>query len=74
MVSPIDDLFILLPLSAFFGLWIFPAVTFGGLGCLVFGALIVGKHVPHPYVVASMFSMALIVMLWYLIDEGIIAL
>jgi hypothetical protein len=44
IISPLDEIFILLPLSAVFGLWVFPVALFIGLLCLFLGAFLLGRH------------------------------
>jgi fumarate reductase subunit C len=44
IISPLDEIFILLPLSAIVGVWVFPVAIFIGLMCLIIGALLTGKN------------------------------
>ena len=45
IISPIDEIIILTPLSTILGLWIFPVTIIIGLLCLVIGAILIGKHI-----------------------------
>jgi len=44
MVSPLDEIFIIGPLSIMYGEWIFPLFFFIGLICFIIGAALLGKH------------------------------
>ena len=44
LLSPLDDIFILLPLSLILGFWVFPVAVFISLICLIIGAVLIGKH------------------------------
>lgn len=55
MVSPADDIIVLVPLSAAYGYWIFPLVFIMGIACLVGGAYLLGKgikkYLNNPWVI-----------------------
>ena len=44
LISPLDEIIILIPLSTMVGLWIIPVVTIIGLLCLIVGAFLIGRH------------------------------
>lgn len=45
ILSPIDEILILLPLSQIFGLWVFPLSFIVGFICLAVGGVLIGKHI-----------------------------
>lgn len=75
LLSPLDDIFILLPLSAVFGLWVFPVAVFVAFACLLVGGLLIGKHLlpllKNP-VVLIMMVFAVLVSLCVLWSYGVI--
>lgn len=75
LLSPLDDIFILLPLSAVFGLWVFPVAVFIAFTCLLIGGLLIGKHLlpllKNP-VVLIMVVFAVLVSLCVLWSNGVI--
>ena len=44
IVSPLDDIIVLAPLSTVVGLWVFPVAIAIGILCLIAGGLILGRH------------------------------
>jgi len=64
MLSPFDEIFILVPLSAIVGVWVFPLALVISLICLVVGAVLIGRHLmpllSNPLVIASMVLTAII--------------
>ena len=52
--SPLDEIFIVLPLSLIFGAWIIPAAMTIALLCLGAGVYLIGsKHIPIPNPIAQ---------------------
>lgn len=67
MVSPIDEIFIIGPLSLIYGEWIFVVFFFIGFLCLIIGAALLGKHIlpllANP-VVAIMLVVSIIILIY----------
>jgi len=68
MISPIDEIAVLIPLSLVFGLWIIPFFTVIGLLCFIVGAFLIGRHLMlyfrNPVVIGMLFlSVAVIIYL-----------
>ena len=72
LLLPFDEIFILLPLVAFYGLSVIPVYYAIALSCLIIGALILGIHIvpwlfKHPIgIVMLLIMIALILYLWVL--------
>lgn len=45
VISPVDDMLVLAPLSVMYGFWIFPLAFLVGISCLIGGAYLLGKGV-----------------------------
>ena len=73
MVSPLDEIFIIGPLSLMYGEWIFPLFFFIGLLCLIFGAALLGKHIlpllANP-IVAIMLVVSIIIIFYFAWTQG----
>ena len=72
LLLPFDEIFILLPLIAFYGLNVIPVYYAIALSCLIIGALLLGIHIipwlfKHPIgIVMLLIMIALILYLWVL--------
>lgn len=77
ILSPVDDIIILIPLSAFVGVWIIPLMTVIGLVCLFAGAIMMGKHIMvelnHPVFIV-MFAISIMIIIYLIYTEGWITL
>jgi hypothetical protein len=74
ILSPLDEIFILIPLSVIFGLWVFPVAITIGLLCLFIGIILTGRSIlPYIYnpIVMLMVLIALIVTV-YILSRGVI--
>ena len=73
MLSPLDEIFILIPLSSIVGLWIIPTVIIISLCCFIVGAILIGKHITteirHPLVIA-MFALSIMIVLYLMWNSG----
>lgn len=73
LLSPLDEILILIPLSAILGLWIFPVAIVIALICLIVGAVLIGKHLTtvlkNP-IVTAMFVFAIIIIIYYVFING----
>ena len=73
LISPLDELFILLPLSAVVGFWVFPLFLFIALICLILGGILIGRHIlpylEHPLVML-MVAVSVIIMIYLIVDSG----
>ena len=74
LLLPFDEIFILAPLIAIYGLSIVPVYYAIGLGCFIVGALILGIHiipwfVKHPLGILTL-SVAFIVLIYLTIVHG----
>lgn len=73
LISPLDEIFILLPLSAIYGMWIFPLFMGIAILCLIIGAVLIGKHiipvVENP-VVLAMIVVTIIITIWVVYEAG----
>ena len=73
LISPLDEIFILLPLSAIYGVWVFPLFLFIALLCLVIGGMLIGKHLlpylANPIVLLSI-AISVIIMVYLLWESG----
>jgi len=73
LISPLDEILILIPLSTVVGLWIIPLVMVIGLACLLIGAILIGKHlitVLKKPIVMIMFAFTIAILLYYIFTEG----
>ena len=73
MLSPIDEIFILLPASAVLGVWVFPVAIFIAFACLIIGAMLIGKHLGplmHNPIVIIMILFAIVIMVYLAISNG----
>jgi len=73
LISPFDEIFILLPLSAMVGMWVFPVFFVISIACLIIGGLLIGKHIlpflENPLVlICALVSVG--VMIYLIIDSG----
>lgn len=77
LISPIDDIIILIPLSAFVGLWIFPLFVIIALIFLIIGAILIGKHIlpllANP-ITALFIIIAVLIGIYCIISSGWITL
>jgi hypothetical protein len=73
LLSPLDDIFILLPLSFIVGMWVFPVAVFIAFSCLIIGALLIGKHllplIKNPFVLI-MIALAVLTMIYVGWNQG----
>jgi len=73
LISPLDDIFILIPLSAMLGLWVYPLFIGIAFLCLIIGAILIGKHIvpliENPIVIAMIF-IAIIITIWVIYESG----
>jgi len=73
MISPLDEIFILLPLSAVVGLWVFPLSLMIGLFCLIVGGFLLGKHIlpllSNPIFLLC-FVAGIIILVYLIVSEG----
>ena len=73
MLSPFDEIFILIPLSAVVGVWIIPVVIIIALLCFIVGAMLIGKHLvtelSNPLVL-GMFALSILVILYMIYSSG----
>lgn len=73
IVSPLDEIFILIPLSAVAGVWVFPVAIFIGLLCLFLGAFLLGRralvYMRNPVVLLFLF-IAIIITFYLIWSEG----
>lgn len=73
LISPIDEIFILTPLSVVYGLWVFPLFFFIAIACLVIGGFLVGRHIlpflKNPIILIGLF-ISITIMIYLLIDSG----
>ncbi len=44
LISPLDDILFLIPLSLIVGVWVFPVFIAIALICLIVGGILIGKH------------------------------
>lgn len=75
LLSPLDDIFILLPLSFVVGMWVFPVAVFVAFACLIIGGLLIGRHLlpllKNP-VVLVMIVFAVVVLIYFLYVQGVL--
>jgi len=73
LISPLDEIFILIPLSAIYGVWVFPLFLFISLLCLIVGGVLVGKHIlpflENPIVMISI-AISAIILIYLIISSG----
>lgn len=73
LISPVDEIFILLPLSAMYGMWIFPLFLVIALFCLILGGLLIGRHIlpylENPLVLFCIFVSA-VIMIYLIVGSG----
>ena len=73
LLSPFDEIFILIPLSAMYGMWVFPLFFVISLICLVVGGVLIGHHIlpylENPLVLLCIMISALI-MVYLIISSG----
>ena len=73
LLSPFDEIFILTPLSAMYGIWVFPLFFVISLMCLIVGGLLIGRHIlpylENPLVLLCILISALI-MVYLVVNSG----
>jgi len=73
LISPIDEIFILIPLSAMVGMWVFPVFFIISIACLIVGGLLIGRHIlpylENPLVMISAL-LSVGIMIYLLVTSG----
>jgi len=73
LISPFDEIFILTPLSALVGVWVFPLFFVLALLCLVIGGWMVGRHIiqylTNPLVLLCM-GISIVIVIYLIVTSG----